>query len=836
MEESLEIYRLRLEHKRFVEDAEQERTSKELLREELVAEIHRRADGEKTIRALKDENMILKLKLERLERGQEVEVPGSSAGTSPKKDMETTDVIEILDSDDGEVGAPQQLMCISITDQGPTLQTTPFPAKSLKMSSYSVSPKKSGLHDATLSTSRGEKKRDIRYLSDLEEGTEVKKAKFQPDANHLPSRDKGKRKEVIEDSSSGISQLSSFMDSTGALDASTTSSVMDDLSVEEMPESSARGKNRLIPMAKTQPQDKSGSGKQPTQDALKSKPSTSKSTSTSKDLDFKTPLVLKKAKDEGDPFVLNPERAAHILSAIPSFTINPPAHDLKLPRQFLTSTFGLPMMGFIWDTRSKRDDKKKIPGRNFQFLMATHQLNPNMPSYPGGPGLLLSCRKAMLGSVWSLFAPVRGEKMARWNYLGEYKPEESGTMTRDEFQSQTQMVREKWGKKIAEHKKYPEYVEMRARITFRKRNGGKEPDQKALESEIKKIKESKYLSVQDVIDAFDRGEESISIISMECVSYNEELAQELADKLAPWTKVEEAKKLTRPKMKGKFKGKRKGAEEELEGGGSKERTVKKSKRKSSGMNSEVGSVGGEVAKRKMPIRNATKARPVEASAFVEEESEADIKCERVEKERDKFRDALWALREEFTALQMRSEKMECENAELKEAISFGLSRRKSPDIVQPPPTAGEVTPVIPASEKVVHVTPVLQPHNSKPASLLGKRTAMKVINNNSEPETQPSPSKRVRFAEKATVDIMHIAQPSTPSDHEVDAVIPMLQLELTDQTKITPVESPPTRIKTQWDPQIGKRVPINKQPISCKATGLSDDNSKEGEYQGTEGL
>jgi hypothetical protein len=117
------------------------------------------------------------------------------------------------------------------------------------------------LHDTTLSTSRGEKKRDIRYLSDLEEGTEAKKAKFQPDANHLPSRGKGKQKEVIEDSSSGISQLSSFMDSTGALDASITSSVTDDLFVEEMPESSARGKNRLIPMVKTQPRDKSGSGK-----------------------------------------------------------------------------------------------------------------------------------------------------------------------------------------------------------------------------------------------------------------------------------------------------------------------------------------------------------------------------------------------------------------------------------------------------------------------------------------------------------------------------------------------------------------------------------------------
>ena len=51
---------------------------------------------------------------------------------------------------------------------------------------------------------------------------------------------------------------------------------------------------------------------------------------------------------------------------------------------------------------------------------------------------------------------------------------------------------------------------MRARIAFRKRNGGKEPDEKSVESEIKKIKENnyaKYLSVQDVINAFDLGEE-----------------------------------------------------------------------------------------------------------------------------------------------------------------------------------------------------------------------------------------------------------------------------------------------------------------------------------------
>ncbi|EDR02724.1 uncharacterized protein LACBIDRAFT_308328 [Laccaria bicolor S238N-H82] len=108
MEESLEIYKLRLEHKRFFEDAEQERTSKEKLREELVTEIQRRADAEKTIRALKDENMKLRLELERsqrIERGREVEAKGLSAETSSKKIVETSntmDIIEILDSEDDE--------------------------------------------------------------------------------------------------------------------------------------------------------------------------------------------------------------------------------------------------------------------------------------------------------------------------------------------------------------------------------------------------------------------------------------------------------------------------------------------------------------------------------------------------------------------------------------------------------------------------------------------------------------------------------------------------------------------------------------------------------------
>ena len=107
------------------------------------------------------------------------------------------------------------------------------------------------------------KKRDAHQFSDQEEVKEVKKVKVMSISTPLSSRDKGKRREVFEDSSSGIPQPSSFTDSTGSLDASATSSVMGDLFVEEIPQSSpAKEKNRSIPTSKIQPWEASGSGKQ----------------------------------------------------------------------------------------------------------------------------------------------------------------------------------------------------------------------------------------------------------------------------------------------------------------------------------------------------------------------------------------------------------------------------------------------------------------------------------------------------------------------------------------------------------------------------------------------
>ena len=74
----------------------------------------------------------------------------------------------------------------------------------------------------------------------------------------------------------------------------------------------------------------------------------------------------------------------------------------------------------------------------------------------------------------------------------------------DDFQ-----VKETWGKKIQTHKKYLVYCKLRARMTLRL-GGTSNPTDKAVENEVVRIKRKDYtsnLTAQDVIAAFERGDE-----------------------------------------------------------------------------------------------------------------------------------------------------------------------------------------------------------------------------------------------------------------------------------------------------------------------------------------
>lgn len=58
-----------------------------------------------------------------------------------------------------------------------------------------------------------------------------------------------------------------------------------------------------------------------------------------------------------------------------------------------------------------------------------------------------------------------------------------------------------------------------------------------------------------------------------------------------------------------------------------------------------------------------------ASAMRLEIQALRARCSRLQTERDKFRDALWNIRAEFSALQTHAEGLELENAELREGLS-----------------------------------------------------------------------------------------------------------------------------------------------------------------------
>jgi hypothetical protein len=69
------------------------------------------------------------------------------------------------------------------------------------------------------------------------------------------------------------------------------------------------------------------------------------------------------------------------------------------------------------------------------------ELNPSMPAYPGGPGLIFASRHEILESLpWTLFAKRLKPKCAVWEYLGEYRNIICGKMNAGQFASQRKAV------------------------------------------------------------------------------------------------------------------------------------------------------------------------------------------------------------------------------------------------------------------------------------------------------------------------------------------------------------------------------------------------------------
>jgi hypothetical protein len=200
--------------------------------------------------------------------------------------------------------------------------------------------------------------------------------------------------------------------------------------------------------------------------------------------------------------------ANQLLAGVPTLKAQPPPLKLQLPIILLQKEFGAAIQGLLWHNTAKKGIKASDIRR---FIFPGFDTNPEMPAAPGEPGLLLCGRVEMLEGIWSLFTrvPLNDSSLKRWNYAGEYESEVVGALTAQDFASQPENVKRTWGKKIAHHKKHLPYVEMRARMALRKE--GKPVNDANLTNEVKSIKktpkEKSKLTVKDVIDAFESGQE-----------------------------------------------------------------------------------------------------------------------------------------------------------------------------------------------------------------------------------------------------------------------------------------------------------------------------------------
>lgn len=212
-----------------------------------------------------------------------------------------------------------------------------------------------------------------------------------------------------------------------------------------------------------------------------------------------------------DALALNPELVEEYLAYIPTLTIHPAPIPLKIHLPYLSKAYGAATQALLW-TNANKTGSGTTAHTTRKFIYPNFETNPDTPAAPGEPGILLTGRVEMLDGTWSLFIRViddSASKLVRWTYAGEYASKRIGELSPSEFQAKPQEVKNTWGKKIADHKKHPVYVDMRARIQLRKKGMKVTDESMAKERALIKntAKGRSSLSVNDVVQAFCKGEE-----------------------------------------------------------------------------------------------------------------------------------------------------------------------------------------------------------------------------------------------------------------------------------------------------------------------------------------
>jgi hypothetical protein len=226
---------------------------------------------------------------------------------------------------------------------------------------------------------------------------------------------------------------------------------------------------------------------------------------------------IKQSDDAG--FLLDTVHSRMRMIGYELYDITVPAHILEaaFSREYIKDTYGGNMIHTFPPIAQKHVDRHGL--RNFMFL--NRDFNPYAPQIPGAPGLFFECEEyTKERGIQRVFTRLA---VNEWQQEGFYELVPCLSLTKDEWRAQKPSVschhlsyqihvcltcllkvRNTWHKNIYEQG-YGRNV--RARITLRGQLG-REPKVMEVEEAIKdKGNKFKTINIDDVVRAYDRGDE-----------------------------------------------------------------------------------------------------------------------------------------------------------------------------------------------------------------------------------------------------------------------------------------------------------------------------------------
>ncbi|PIL29265.1 hypothetical protein GSI_09315 [Ganoderma sinense ZZ0214-1] len=162
------------------------------------------------------------------------------------------------------------------------------------------------------------------------------------------------------------------------------------------------------------------------------------------------------------------------------------------------------------------------------LLYPSHEFQPWRPSKPGGPGLLLYPipEQAWQGDVQTVFVALY---TAKYRYVGEYRLTQDEPLSPDEFNALPLATKQKWATHITQTL---QYKEIRVRIATRRDKAREATMQEVMTvaNDIKNVFRG-TVTADDVLRAYESGDERMHVWRMACVRFDESFLRDLVGNL-----------------------------------------------------------------------------------------------------------------------------------------------------------------------------------------------------------------------------------------------------------------------------------------------------------------